>query len=429
MTNAPAISVIVPTHNRSAVLRQLLDSLGAQRYYPLSRIEVVVVADGCTDDTHELLRAYQAPYTLRSFIQPGQGVAVARNRGAAEAYAPLLLFIDDDVVPGPATIATHVAAHQAIAHLVAIGPYPVAGRPGHNLLLQELRLWWNDVFHTMGRPGHRYTYRDLVTGNCSIRKADFQRLGGFNGAFWRHQDWEFGLRALQAGLTIRCIPEAVAAHHVQIDLTGLCRHVRTEGRMDVLLATHYPALIPHLPLAAYAVIYPPAGRLRRPLRILAFRQPTVGDQIAQRLAAAVRYAEALKLRDPWRRWANDLRDYWYWRGVAEATGSVRALTELVQLQTSVMPTGRMITLDLRAGLQAAVAQLDRERPDGAIIVYGEQQIGRIAPQPGAEPLRGVHLGPYLARTLSYELITALANANAAADPPVLPAVALRGVGR
>jgi cellulose synthase/poly-beta-1,6-N-acetylglucosamine synthase-like glycosyltransferase len=433
MADPPAISVIIPTHNRSGLLRRLLDALGRQHRYPISRIEVLVVADGCIDDTHDVLRAYQAPYALRWFSQAAQGVAVARNRGAAAAQAPLLLFIDDDVVPGPATIATHVAAHQAIAHLVAIGPYPVAVHPGHNLLLQEIRLWWNDFFQAMRRPGYRYSYRDLVTGNCSIRKTDFAHLGGFDPAFWRHQDWELGLRAIRAGLTIRCIPEAIAAHHVQTDLAGVCRHSRTEGRMDVFLALRYPALIAQLPLASYATIDPPAGRLRRPLRILAFRRPELGDRIADRLTGAVHVAEALKLRNPWRRWMNDLRDYWYWRGVAAEIGSLRALTELVNSRpTAPDPADRILHVDLRRGLQAAAALIDRERPAGATIAYGDRLIGAIPPAPGAEPLRRVHLGPFLAQNLSYELLTALADAHAAGNPPGLPdnvAAALREVLR
>ncbi len=433
MIPPPTISVIIPTHNRSGSLRRLLDMLGVQRY-PLAQIEVLVIADGCTDDTHELLRTYRAPYVLRSFVQSSQGVAVARNRGAAEAQAPLLLFIDDDVMPGPATLATHVAAHQALSGLIAIGPYPVAVHPGHNLLLQELRIWWSDFFQKMCQPGHRYTYRDLVTGNCSIRKADFLRLGGFDPAFWRHQDWELGLRAMKAGLTIRCIPEALAAHHVQMDLAALCRHGRTEGRMDVFLATRYPALIPHLPLTFYATIYPPAGKLRRSLRILAFRRPELGDRVARRMEFAVRRAAALKLRATWRRWTYDLRDYWYWRGVAEETGSLQGLAALVASRPADPVSAEpLLTVDLRQGLQAAAALIDRERPAGATIIYGARQIGLIPPQPGAEPLRSVHLGPYIAQHLSYELLTALANTHAAdANPPALPdvaAAALRGTLR
>lgn len=416
MTINPAISVIIPTHNRSALLRRVLDALSAQQP-PGDQIEVLVIADGCTDTTAELLRTYQAPYSLRAFSQPAQGVAVARNRGAAEARAPIVLFLDDDVVPRPTTVAAHVAAQRETPGIVAVGP--VENPAGSAFLLQDLRIWWNDYLLALQEPGHRITYRDFLSGNCSLKRDDFQRLGGFDPAFRRHQDWELGLRIIRAGLPIRFLPAAMADHHVTITLTRMNNIMHTEGRMDVLLATRYPEIIPQLPLAHYATIHPPAGRLRRPLRFLAFRRPELGDRLARLLVPAVQVAETLKLRATWRRWAYDLRDYWYWRGVAHAVGSVAALTDLVQRRpTENAAAARRLTVDLRQGLQAAADLVDRERPDELLIVFGDRQVGRIPPEPGAEPLRSVHLAPAIMRHLSYELISALAIAHTDAPTPL-----------
>ena len=54
ISNTLAVSVIIPTHNRSASLRRTLDALRRQTY-SLEQVEVVVVADGCIDDTVEML--------------------------------------------------------------------------------------------------------------------------------------------------------------------------------------------------------------------------------------------------------------------------------------------------------------------------------------------------------------------------------------
>ncbi|MBF8302594.1 MAG: glycosyl transferase family 2, partial [Candidatus Dadabacteria bacterium] len=56
----PTISIIIPTHNRSASLLRTLDALRVQTY-PLQQVEVLVVADGCSDGTVEGLRHYTAP--------------------------------------------------------------------------------------------------------------------------------------------------------------------------------------------------------------------------------------------------------------------------------------------------------------------------------------------------------------------------------
>jgi cellulose synthase/poly-beta-1,6-N-acetylglucosamine synthase-like glycosyltransferase len=75
-THLPTTSVIIPTHNRCASLKRTLDALCTQTY-PLSLLEVLVVADGCTDETVDMLRCYAAPFALRVLVlkEPPQGPA------------------------------------------------------------------------------------------------------------------------------------------------------------------------------------------------------------------------------------------------------------------------------------------------------------------------------------------------------------------
>src|SRR5688572_32712199 len=80
---APFVTIIIPTHNRSASLRRTLTALCAQTY-PLPQVELLVVADGCTDDTVAMLARYEAPFAFHIIEQGGQGAAAARNRGAAQ---------------------------------------------------------------------------------------------------------------------------------------------------------------------------------------------------------------------------------------------------------------------------------------------------------------------------------------------------------
>src|SRR5262245_19563251 len=122
-TDASTISVIIPTHNRCASLRQTLDALSAQTY-PLQQVEVLVVADGCVDGTVEMLRRYRAPFGMRIIEQQGQGPAAARNQGAAHATGRLLLFLDDDVKVVPSLIEAYVSAHQRCPGQVVVGYLP-----------------------------------------------------------------------------------------------------------------------------------------------------------------------------------------------------------------------------------------------------------------------------------------------------------------
>jgi hypothetical protein len=89
--NKPLVSVILPTYNRGWILTEAIDSVLAQDYQDY---ELIVVDDGSTDNTREILDAYgQDIIVLR---QANNGVSAARNRGIAEAGGQLVAFLDSD---------------------------------------------------------------------------------------------------------------------------------------------------------------------------------------------------------------------------------------------------------------------------------------------------------------------------------------------
>ena len=97
----PTVSVVIPTYNRKDMLREALNSL-AQQTYPTDRFEIIVVDDGSTDGTDQIA-AVAFPFTLRYFWQTNQGDATARNLGARQSQADILVFLDDDILVEPTT--------------------------------------------------------------------------------------------------------------------------------------------------------------------------------------------------------------------------------------------------------------------------------------------------------------------------------------
>jgi len=85
------VSVIIPTYNRGWTIGEAVDSVLAQDY---REFELIVVDDGSTDNTPEVLDAYRG--TIKVFRQENTGVSAARNRGIAEASGRFIAFLDSD---------------------------------------------------------------------------------------------------------------------------------------------------------------------------------------------------------------------------------------------------------------------------------------------------------------------------------------------
>lgn len=98
----PLVSVIIATHNRAHLLPDALASALGQ---DLGNMEVLVVADGCSDATPELLAAWsQKEPRLRIFFQERKGQAKARNFALAQVRAPWVAFLDDDDLWDPSAL-------------------------------------------------------------------------------------------------------------------------------------------------------------------------------------------------------------------------------------------------------------------------------------------------------------------------------------
>ena len=230
--DAPAVSVVVPTVGRPEALGRCLAALAAQR--DAGAVEVIVVDDGAAASAV----AATADQLLRA---GGRGAAGARNLGARAARAPLLLFLDDDLVPAPDLVARHLARHDGHARAV-VGSCPPGPR-APNLAEQGAALWWHDHFDRMADSAH-LTFTGMLSGNLSIPREAFLGLGGFDEGLGRlrREDWLFGLTALEAGLPLTYAHDAVAVHEFRLSVRRRLPAAYAEGRGDALLIAERPGL-------------------------------------------------------------------------------------------------------------------------------------------------------------------------------------------
>jgi GT2 family glycosyltransferase len=409
MTHTISTSIIIPTHNRSASLKRTLDALRSQDY-PLDELEVIVAADRCIDDTIEMVKAYPAPFRMKVIEVLGRGAADARNCGAAGAEGRLLIFIDDDIVPAPGFIRAHERLEKP--DRVVVG-YSRPVIPDHtDLYWIELRRWWMSMFSRMCEHGHRFTFRDFLSGNFSIRAELFARTGGFDTGFsasHAHEDYELGVRLIKAGGEIVFAADAVADHYECRDLKGSFRRKQDEGRGDVLLGIRHPELIPALPLSNYDLPFSTPTRI---LRSLVFRSPAAANAIAFILRLQLGLHKRARRRYRWRSLVDIVLDYWYWVGVASELKTRRELIGFLLRGSAKEGAERLeVEIDLHEGLEAAERSLDEKRPASARLRYKKHLIGHIPAKPGAEPLRGIHLRSILAKEFGLTLYKVLVLEN------------------
>lgn len=102
----PTLSIVIPTLGRKDCLRAVLAALARQEP-PLADAEILVVLDALAPDDISLPLAHTRGMSVRLLRAPRAGASAARNHGWRTARAPLILFLDDDVIPHEALVAEH----------------------------------------------------------------------------------------------------------------------------------------------------------------------------------------------------------------------------------------------------------------------------------------------------------------------------------
>ena len=142
----PLVSVIIPTWNRQSFIRAALDSIFAQTY-PEERLQIIIVDDGSTDATREILKGYRK--RIHCICQENKGIAGARNAGMSRAEGDIITFLDSDDIYNAGRL-------DRVAD--AFGKNPEAGMVFHPVELVDKdgrRLYrnFNDAFGYDGASG------------------------------------------------------------------------------------------------------------------------------------------------------------------------------------------------------------------------------------------------------------------------------------
>jgi glycosyltransferase involved in cell wall biosynthesis len=178
----PKVSVIIPTYNRPGMLCEAIESVLSQTY---KDYEIVVVDDGSTDNTKEVVKKYGDK--LRYFYQNNQGPSAARNQGVDRSSGAYLAFLDDDDLWLPNFLETHVRTLDEEGDLafVCSGAY-VVNETGKQIDIWKMRASnsFLDLYHM----------NFVLTLTVLLRRQCFDAVSGFDRRFKICQDYDLWLR-------------------------------------------------------------------------------------------------------------------------------------------------------------------------------------------------------------------------------------------
>ncbi len=221
MSNAQIVAIIC-THNRDRYLGDAIKSLLAQEGVTY---EVLIVDNGSTDGTKEVVEPFLSNPHLRYVYEPILGLSVARNRGAKETTAPILAYLDDDAIASPHWLKVLVDAYERKEKLAIAGG-------------KVTLIWPNNVTppawisqglagglgaYDLGKEEISITNPQLTPRglNYSLRRSFLEKIGGFDANLGRvgnkllsNEELFMTELALNQGWEVAYLPDALVAHNV-----------------------------------------------------------------------------------------------------------------------------------------------------------------------------------------------------------------------
>lgn len=218
-----ALSVIVPTRERTSALAGLLRGLAVQTL-ARERWELVIVDDGSPEPVE--LPA-DLPFQVKLLRQPHSGPGAARNLALAHARAKLVLILNDDALPAPDLLERHVELHRGRdPRLAVLGSFHFGQRAlasPFTALLERSDLLFDYV---RIQAGQQHGWAFFWTCNLSLSRQAILDVGGFDAAGFPEpvmEDVELGYRLAQRGMSVLYAPEAVCEHDHVLNPEGYMR--------------------------------------------------------------------------------------------------------------------------------------------------------------------------------------------------------------
>ena len=198
----PVVTLVTPSYNQSSFILKTIESVVSQDY---SDVEYVVVNDGSTDNTDEIIKSIPNP-SFEYIFQKNKGQSATLNEQWSRSNAKYITYLSSDDILYPSAISKAVAVMEANEDVVCVFP-------DGNVIDEAGRI----IKRSIGRP---FDLEELVVRQeCYIgvgavfRRSGFEKVGGWRTDFRLTPDWEFWIRLAAVG-RFHFIPEALGAYRL-----------------------------------------------------------------------------------------------------------------------------------------------------------------------------------------------------------------------
>lgn len=258
----PALSIVIPTHNRPEALTLCLSHIVKQTI--ASELEVIVVNDDASSNLEDICKKQLSTINYQLFTIPPCHQGVARNYGVANANAPLTLFIGDDILLAPDACEMHVRAHEKHEDIAVLGFTTWDPAVGITPVMRWLeQSGWQFGYPFITKYAGTFIPSEIqesftYTSHVSLPTARAKRIAFREDVtLYGWEDIEWGRRLKEAGIKLYYASEAKALHYHHLELSDSLERIEKIGRSAMQLKRKDPSFdqIPRgLKLFAYKIL-------------------------------------------------------------------------------------------------------------------------------------------------------------------------------
>lgn len=208
----PRVTVIVPVWNGEETIGPCIESLIDQSY-PAENLEILVVDNGSTDRTAQIVKSYEK---IAYLLEPSPGSYAARNTGLARATGSVIAFIDADCLADRDWIASGVGRIASVPKLGILAGHVEIVRTRTvtaPIFLYERTFSFRQA--DLARSGK------CVTANWMSPKAIFDTVGHFDGSLKSGGDWLLSSQISANGYAVVYVPEMIVRHPTRSNMGEL----------------------------------------------------------------------------------------------------------------------------------------------------------------------------------------------------------------